>query len=234
MASRTILPGCSRFDRPRLPSGKSSRRQRCSRRCCCNGQVKRSRLTAASRRAAPMLCQHSTRSGPSRRATPRRHGGLELGVGNVTGSPAETKGTGPVEFVGRHLRPDGDRARLATDPNVLRAPPRGLGSRVPRAAARHARRSLGCRARPRQRRSGPAWDRHYLVRLSSRRALGLVARARDGPLLWAAHDCCRPRSSRRMGPVSLLEFALLTLWGVGLMLGRTPILMKRRPSRDDA
>jgi hypothetical protein len=37
-----------------------------------------------------------------------------------------------------------------------------------------------------------------------------------------------------MGPVSLLEFALLTLWGVGLMLGRTPILMKRRPSRDDA
>jgi hypothetical protein len=37
-----------------------------------------------------------------------------------------------------------------------------------------------------------------------------------------------------MGPVSLLEFALLTLWVVGLMLGRTPILMKRRPSRGDA
>jgi K+-transporting ATPase A subunit len=34
--------------------------------------------------------------------------------------------------------------------------------------------------------------------------------------------------------VSLLEFALLTLWVVGLMLGRTPILMKRRPSRGDA
>jgi hypothetical protein len=40
LASRTILSGCSRFDRLRLPPGKSSRRQRCSLChwlfCCCH------------------------------------------------------------------------------------------------------------------------------------------------------------------------------------------------------